>query len=67
VLICSVFLSLSLGNIIIDFMISVRLATVYIINSLGPFDAVSQGSSAQACRVSSDVCRPAPGLLYDVH
>ena len=66
VLMCSVFVSLWLGNLIIDFMISVRLATVYIRDQTGS-DAVSRDSNAQACRGASDVCRPALGILYDIH
>jgi hypothetical protein len=60
---CSVFGSLWLGNPIIDFMIGVRLATVYIRNQTGSV----RGSKAQAYRRASYVCRPAPGVLYDVH
>jgi len=56
-LMCSVFVSLWWGNLIIDFMIGVRLPTVYIRDQTDPFDSVSRGSNAQACRGASDVCR----------
>jgi len=54
---CSVFVSLRLGNVIIDYIIGVRLAIVYmcIYPRLAPFDAMSRGSNAQACRGASDV------------